>query len=101
MGPQISGKCYYANCKLAFTTFSAFMWGKHAPPGGCWITLVTRVMEKPAILTQLLFDKVLEVTQEFRREVQWGDWLTFWGDVGPHFRNYDTLGYQATVVTDE
>ena len=58
LGPQISGKCYYANCRLAFTTFSAFMWGKHAPPGGCWITLVTRVMEKPAILTQLLFDKV-------------------------------------------
>jgi hypothetical protein len=64
---------------------------------GCWLTLISRCLEKTATFTNALLKRTLEFLEEH-------DWLkgivslAIWSDCGPHFKPRKVLANIACVV---
>ena len=88
VGPVEIGPLWYARSRLAFVTFGCFAWGSGMPPQGQWYLLMTRVMEKTSEFTIALLRRIIELLPPCAERKN----ISYWSDVGPHFRTYKVLG---------
>ena len=56
-GPQETGGMFFAKGRLGVAAWCCFIWAGNGCAGknGTYITVMTRVLEKPAVLTDIIF----------------------------------------------
>lgn len=81
IGPVEVSSMWYAPNRLGMNTLCIYLWGEKIRKGGIKLVLITRVMEKPGILSSaaILYHIVEYITPNCQRVVAWSD-------SGAHFR---------------
>ena len=89
-GPNQTGEEWRANARLAYSLHSAILWSARHPLPVTAVTCVSRVMEKTAVFSILIWEQVLLLAQERGLLDDVTD-VCFWRDTGPHYRAYRML----------
>ena len=87
---------YYARSRLGVANMACFCWGCGLPVEGRWIVLSSRVLEKPEEFSWACLDKICSML-----DLSETKWLTFWSDVGPHYRCYKLLSSLGTIMSEK
>ena len=95
MGPDEHRDVWYANARLAVTTFTALAWGAGQGPNGVWWTLLSRVIERGGVFACALLGYILDNT-----DLSGTTNIVFWSDPGCHFRCHLTLATVTSVFTE-
>ena len=97
VGPGETGAQWYANNRLGYNTLVAFIVGPGLHHAGEIFVYLTRVMEKPALLScAILLDIVKQLPIKPMEHS-----LDVWQDAGRHFRAYDVLSCLANNVISQ
>ena len=95
-GPAEVSNLWYARARLGVANLACYIWGAGIGASGKWITLCSRVLEKPAEYSVACLWKILSMI-----DLSATSTLSFWSDTGPHFRAYKVLATQGCKITEK
>ena len=87
IGPLESGPMWYAQARLAVTTWGCLVWGQGVAAEKEQHIYLSRVMDRTGPYTIALLDDLLG-----RLDLSGTTDIQLWSDTGTHFRSYQVLG---------
>ena len=96
IGPEESGPMWYAQARLAITTWGCMVWGQGVADENEHHIYLSRVMDRTAAFTIALLDDLLG-----RIDLSGTTDILLWSDVGTHFRSYAVLGTVGIDLVDK